>query len=354
MLQVRLDGTEKALTVDTKFYAHLDHGYAATVHKAQGSTVDRSYVLATPHFDRHTAYVALSRHREAATVFYAQDDFGGREGRADEAQVQTRFVERLSRSGAKDLAHDYLSREEGSAAPEVAPERGKFAGLRLGSRAAVKPAALDEVRLGTLERTPTPSPLEASAQVHRALDRYARAWSDLHRMGEQDLPVLEHQTKALRDAGAQLERARPGATQALEASLAYEPNTYQAMTQLQGRERSAKLAAGLAHEERVRADPNLAAERLVKVWQGLEAERERFSGYDNKDAREQVKARMKSLACELKRDPQLESILQQRSEELGIARGSRLDRVLKAPTMERALDLSVRDLGRHRHLGLSL
>jgi hypothetical protein len=126
------------------------------------------------------------------------------------------------------------------------------------------------------------------------------------------------------------------------------------MTQLQGRERSARLAAGLAHEERVRSDPNLAAERLVKTWRMLEAERERFSGYDNKDAREQVKARMKSLAGELKRDPQLESILQRRSEELGIERGSRLDRVLKAPTMERALDLSVRDLGRHRHLGLSL
>jgi len=24
------------------------------VHKAQGTTVDRTYVLATPHFDRHT------------------------------------------------------------------------------------------------------------------------------------------------------------------------------------------------------------------------------------------------------------------------------------------------------------
>jgi hypothetical protein len=43
--------------------------------------------------------------------------------------VQARFVERLSRSGAKDLAHDYLVREEGlreegvpqeaSVAPEV-------------------------------------------------------------------------------------------------------------------------------------------------------------------------------------------------------------------------------------------
>jgi hypothetical protein len=50
----------------------------------------------------------------------------------------------------------------------------------------------------------------------------------------------------------------------------------------------------------------------------------------------------------------LESILQRRAQEFGIERGSRLDRVLKAPTIERALDLSVRDLGRHRDRGLSL
>ena len=80
VLSIKLDGAEAAVAIDTKFYKHLEHGYASTVHKAQGSTVDRAYVLATAHFDRHTAYVALSRHREAVTVFYAADDFGGRGG----------------------------------------------------------------------------------------------------------------------------------------------------------------------------------------------------------------------------------------------------------------------------------
>ena len=104
----------------------------------------------------------------------------------------------------------------------------------------------------------------------------------------------------------------------------------------------------------MRTDPNLKAERLVKTWRVLEAERERTSGYDNKDARERVKEHMRSIAGELKRNPQLESILQRRAQELAIERGSRLDRVLKAPTIERALTLSVRDLGRHRDLGHSL
>jgi Ti-type conjugative transfer relaxase TraA len=115
VLQIKLDGAAGArVAVDTKFYKHLDYGYAATVHKAQGTTVDRTYVLATPHFDRHTSYVALSRHREAATVFYASDDFGGRTAGATTHDVRASFTETLSRARPKELAHDYLERVPGS------------------------------------------------------------------------------------------------------------------------------------------------------------------------------------------------------------------------------------------------
>ena len=107
VLQIKLDsGTRVA--VDTKFYQHLDYGYATTVHKAQGTTVDRAYILATPHFDRHTSYVALSRHRETATVFYASDDFGGRAAGATAEIIKARFTDTLSRARPKELAHDYL------------------------------------------------------------------------------------------------------------------------------------------------------------------------------------------------------------------------------------------------------
>jgi Ti-type conjugative transfer relaxase TraA len=114
VLSVKLDGTNTRVHVDTKFYQHLDYGYAATVHKAQGTTVDRSYVLASTHFDRHTAYVALSRHRDNATLFYARDDFGGRASNVTDDTVRQRFTEILSRARPKEFAHDYLERDLGS------------------------------------------------------------------------------------------------------------------------------------------------------------------------------------------------------------------------------------------------
>jgi hypothetical protein len=182
------------------------------------------------------------------------------------------------------------------------------------------------------------------------VDRYARAWTDAAKMRAQDLPILEHQKVALRDAGTALDAARPGATRDLLTALEHEPATYRAMTAMQGRERATQLVAGIEHEARVRQDPNLKAERLVKVWNGLEAQRERLGGWDQAEARGKVEARMKSIAGELKRDPQLESLMRNRQRELGIAPGSGLDRVMHERNIERAIDHSI---GRERGLGMS-
>jgi len=92
---------------------------ASTIHKSQGATVDRSYVLASKYFDRHTSYVALSRHRAAAMLFYGQDEFAnprGQGGTPDPADAKRNLEYTLSRARPKELAHDYL--DLGSAAKE--------------------------------------------------------------------------------------------------------------------------------------------------------------------------------------------------------------------------------------------
>ena len=113
MLHVKLDKQKRTVQVDTRFYRDLDHGYAATIHKGQGVTVDRSYVLATSHFDRQATYVALSRHREDATLVYATEDFVPPSWSNVPATPETarqNFLARLSRDRPKELAYDYLER----------------------------------------------------------------------------------------------------------------------------------------------------------------------------------------------------------------------------------------------------
>ncbi|WP_415289341.1 Ti-type conjugative transfer relaxase TraA [Brevundimonas sp. S1H14] len=73
-MEVRLDDGRN-LRFGRKDYADLTHGYAATIHKMQGATVDRTYVLASRHMDRHAAYVAMSRHSESVRFRFGREEF---------------------------------------------------------------------------------------------------------------------------------------------------------------------------------------------------------------------------------------------------------------------------------------
>ncbi|MBX5105871.1 Ti-type conjugative transfer relaxase TraA, partial [Rhizobium lentis] len=89
LMSVRLDnGNQVVFSEDS--YRNVDHGYAATIHKAQGTTVERTLVLATAMMDQHLTYVAMTRHRDRVDLYAASEDFEpkpewGRKPRVDHA-----------------------------------------------------------------------------------------------------------------------------------------------------------------------------------------------------------------------------------------------------------------------------
>lgn len=91
------DGSIK--TIDPKVYGYLEHGYALTIHKAQGMTVDRAYVYGSYGMDSHSAYVAMTRHRERVDLFYDREEFETDEG----------LMRLLSRDRQKDSVLDYAA-----------------------------------------------------------------------------------------------------------------------------------------------------------------------------------------------------------------------------------------------------
>lgn len=75
-INVRLDGTRnRRVSVPVGQYAAIDHGYATTIHKSQGATTDRAFVLTSRSMDRHLSYVAMTRHKDSARMYAAQDEF---------------------------------------------------------------------------------------------------------------------------------------------------------------------------------------------------------------------------------------------------------------------------------------
>ncbi|MEC3863459.1 hypothetical protein VK792_19445, partial [Mesobacterium sp. TK19101] len=68
-ITVQIDGRDKPLTINTNQYQNIEYGYATTVHKSQGATVDNAFVLQSPRMDDHLKYVAMTRHRDALNMF---------------------------------------------------------------------------------------------------------------------------------------------------------------------------------------------------------------------------------------------------------------------------------------------
>ncbi|QPC89017.1 Ti-type conjugative transfer relaxase TraA (plasmid) [Mesorhizobium sp. NBSH29] len=85
------------VSVDQRFYRNVDHGYATTIHKSQGATVDRVKVLASLSLDRHLTYVAMTRHREDMALYYGRRSFGFHGG----------LIKILSKRNAKETTLDY-------------------------------------------------------------------------------------------------------------------------------------------------------------------------------------------------------------------------------------------------------
>ncbi|MBO9621532.1 MAG: Ti-type conjugative transfer relaxase TraA [Sphingomonas sp.] len=292
----------RAVAFDLKDYAAVDHGYASTIHKAQGVTVDRAYVLATPGLDRHAAYVALSRHRDAVELYYGRDDF------ADQAKL----VRVLSRERAKDIASDY-ARDFAERRQIVLPmptlertvlpqERDQFAGLKLftsGPEHAVRPRAM-----GLDPATVPPAAVSRHAQIVRSM-RFAQT------IGE---PYTEEQRQQLAASRTALNTIRPHAALDLETAFSNELGLIREAAE--GRTKATIRAMQL--EGQLRADPQLRADTFVQRWQALDRQR-RLLLRDGETTRANAMGdRMIGMAKRLERDPQVESILRNRRAQLGL------------------------------------
>lgn len=274
----------RSVAFDIKDYGEIDHGYAATIHKAQGMTVDRVHVLATPGLDRHSAYVALSRHRDAVDLHYGRDDF------AD----QDRLVRTLARERGKEMASDYLQPVPGKQIiVEPTPKRDPFTDLSL------RPAR---------KADPTRSPLD------RTVERVARAAADIMRLRRQGLDELPHQRAVLDAAARELEALRPNGRRDLNAVFQANPG----LVDDAAKGRTAAVIRAMVMEAELRTDRTMRADRFVADWA---AHARRAASLDKAGEgwrADDVRQVMTAMAKSLERDPQLESLLRNRVKDLGI------------------------------------
>ena len=324
-MAVRLDDG-RHVAFDVKDYADVTHGYAATIHKAQGVTVDHVHVLAKPGLDRHAAYVALSRHRDEVHLHYGRDDFADaqrlartlsrdrpKDSTLDYDQSTTRFADRRGFDRSRIL--DTLAREplvDRSHTAIEQPRRGRFDGLRLrvpDADPSRKPSRFDGLKLSIATER---APVERQSALGTAVQRYARAVQDIGRMTEQGLPALEYQKAAKVQAAQALDAVHGQGTHDLDTVFAREPG----LVSEAANGRTANAIRQMQLETELRSNPELRANRFVQTWQQLRAQRDKLSGWQNEDARGAVEGRMRAMAKGLERDPALGAALSRRGSEL--------------------------------------
>ena len=506
----QLDGRGgDSVSVPMGDYQAIDHGYATTIHKNQGATVDRSYVMASGTMDRHLTYVAMTRHRDGVQLYAAQDEFtnAGRlveHGAApfehdpqksgsyfvtlenDKGEQRTlwgvdleramkeaapeigekiglqhegstpvtlpdgtqthrntwkvqdagelafsQLERRLSRSGVKettldytrdfaerrgiaeqmgvrseieipaeraglraerestagdhgldrrssqkvgaDLAQDFRADPREDLASDRQQRRNPFEGLKLGRGAAAEgpqqdragengpqinrqgPRQAEKQRRGMFaglklnarpapsqERSerperegslrPAPDRLAERARgqspLEAAVDRYSRAYQSIDQHRREGLPVLDMQRQEVQQAGQQLDQVRDGLKDLMRSTLENDPATARAMTELSGRERVAHVIDGMKRENAALQDPNIRAERFVERWQELQGQRRELRGWQHDEVRAKVESQMNGLTKSLERDPQVDSILRNRRQELGIGQELRREQTI--------------------------
>ncbi|MGE0281104.1 MAG: Ti-type conjugative transfer relaxase TraA [Rhizobiaceae bacterium] len=113
-IAVEVGDDKRRVEVAQAFYRNVDHGYATTVHKSQGATVDQVKVLASLSLDKHLTYVAMTRHRHDVSLYY------GERAIAKAGGLETL----LARRNVKETTLDYVSSVDYRAALRYATTRG--------------------------------------------------------------------------------------------------------------------------------------------------------------------------------------------------------------------------------------
>ena len=113
-LNVQVGGDIKRINLNE--YSDIKHNYATTVHKAQGVTVDRAYVLASDSMSANLTYVASTRHKEELQIHYSKEQFkdteemGRKLSRAEEKTYSADYeILRDVKTLEKDKARETLS-----------------------------------------------------------------------------------------------------------------------------------------------------------------------------------------------------------------------------------------------------
>ena len=374
-IAVTLDGSDRVAIIATATYTKFDHGYATTIHKSQGDTVDRVYVLASPSMDQNLTYVALTRHTQAVTLYAGRDDFkdmaalttalsrdGSKETTLDYAKADVATIEQLAGLAraraalaalwercvkAKDAVQAKLTPVVVKVVPVLAPNPGAGKAIIAPAHTVSEPSPgpANAPPRGDATARPALAPaasvmaaaLMAQRTLLQALDSYVKVQAANEAMTERGLPIQPHQKAALQKAETALEAVRPGSVKDLASARANDAPTRAAMAQPPGSDRATELLSRLDNERIVQSDITLKTARLAEAWNASVTQRNAAIKSGDTKEFETIKVTQRAVALAIGGTPEVVAELRANSTAYGVSPAGSLGQALIQPDVGKAL-----------------
>jgi hypothetical protein len=206
-ITVRLDSRqEKSISFDPAAFDKFRHGYAGTIYKSQGKTLDQTYLYHSEHWRSAASYVALTRHRDKTELFVATNTakdvttLARQMGRADDRRAASQFhyaqvieappltAAELHARFSADATHQRQEPPQPVAPAEAADDPQDIRQRRK--------TAMDAEQLGALKDHE--KELENLEEIRKAKERqddYLREWKDITDKAERAKEQREQEDK---------------------------------------------------------------------------------------------------------------------------------------------------------------
>lgn len=115
-ISVQIDRSEKRkhiISFSTKEYRSFQLGYASTYFRSQGATVDKAFVLHSPHINKELFYVAMTRHTKEAKYCLSRDevsDLSKLKVLASRASEKENTLSHITQTELKEIASSEVNR----------------------------------------------------------------------------------------------------------------------------------------------------------------------------------------------------------------------------------------------------
>jgi Ti-type conjugative transfer relaxase TraA len=254
-IHLQLDGRAgRMVAFDAEEFTQFRHGYAGTIYKGQGRTLDQTYLYHSEHWRSAASYVALTRHRDKAEVFVARNtapnlkELARQMARVDNRKAASHFYQSGDANSGETVSEGAMRVGSGETAPEAVKATKAAAAIKTGKAGQQQPAA--KATKGTDLDHATASAAPATGGVGKAAANVMGGIASMFEsvLGGAPAPETEQQKETPPPPSQPTPEQEPDGMEAYLAAERQRMAALQALSRLHGREITSEDDARMEEE----------------------------------------------------------------------------------------------------------